>query len=398
MTIDLNSLSSLTYESLELTRKKGEWTKRDSQKAALLSSMISAIKSGANLSDLQSRSPENQLLEARAWQSFVERRDMVEGAPMLSHIGTYSGLGYFVPTGFYPKLFAAMGAHDFLFNDEDCTVIKTDDGRPMTVPVAGDIENVATLTSEAGSRSSVDFASVAHVELGSYSFSSPRFVASQEAFQDVSQALSVVSTFRQFCADRIARGVSAYLVTGTGTGQPKGLLQSLSNLGVPVVTSAGSAVNDGSANTGANSLGSPDFANALADLDSAYLSSDKLAWGMNKRTLATLKALTDKVGRPLKLVEGKVGEETILGVPVKISPSFQNIGASNVPVVLGDYSYWVTRIVNTEKDLGITVIQEADGLVENGKIGLVAFFRADGALAYTDTSSPCPFVPIQNHS
>ena len=52
-----------------------------------------------------------QEVEARGWQQFVtrgEKRDMVEGAPMLSQIGTYTSLGYFVPTSFFPQLFAAL--------------------------------------------------------------------------------------------------------------------------------------------------------------------------------------------------------------------------------------------------------------------------------------------------
>ena len=74
-----------------------------------------------------------------------------------------------------------------------------------------------------------------------------------------------------------------------------------------------------------------------------------------------------------------------------------NIGASKVPVILGDFSYWVTRLVNSE-NLGLTVIREADNLVEKGNVGVVCFFRADGALAFNDSSSPAPFVPLQCHS
>jgi hypothetical protein len=39
----------------------------------------------------------------------IERRD-VEGAPMLSHIGTYTSLGYFVPSAFFPQVFESMKA------------------------------------------------------------------------------------------------------------------------------------------------------------------------------------------------------------------------------------------------------------------------------------------------
>jgi predicted phage gp36 major capsid-like protein len=73
-----------------------------------------------------------------------------------------------------------------------------------------------------------------------------------------------------------------------------------------------------------------------------------------------------------------------------------SIGASNTPVVLGDFSYWATRLVID--DAHVQVYREAPGLIENGNIGLGTFARADGELLYTDTNSPSPFVTIRNHS
>jgi hypothetical protein len=42
-----------------------------------------------------------------------------------SILRTYTGLGYFVPNDFFPGVFAAMKAHDVLFDDGDCTVIRS---------------------------------------------------------------------------------------------------------------------------------------------------------------------------------------------------------------------------------------------------------------------------------
>jgi hypothetical protein len=48
-----------------------------------------------------------------------------EGAPMNAQIGTYTGMGYFVPTDFYRQLVAAMKQHDEIFFDSDyVTLIK----------------------------------------------------------------------------------------------------------------------------------------------------------------------------------------------------------------------------------------------------------------------------------
>jgi HK97 family phage major capsid protein len=87
----------------------------------------------------------------------------------------------------------------------------------------------------------------------------------------------------------------------------------------------------------------------------------------------------------------------VFGIPVKICPSMDNISASATPIVIGDLSYWATRLV-VDDSSGIRVYDEAPGLVEKGNVGLRCFLRADGGLLYSDTSSPSPFISIRCHS
>jgi HK97 family phage major capsid protein len=414
--INVRELSLLTQEYNTLTEVR-KWTPQQKQRAAYLQSAIAAVKAGASLAEIE-QDQHNELevrnglpvtqfanknadhAEARAWQSFVrgEKRDMGEGAPMLSQIGTYTSIGYFVPTSFFPQLFAALKAHDVLFDDDACTVIRTTNGRVLRVPVAADTANVASVVSESGSESSVDIDSTGHAVLGAYTYRTPRFVVSLEAFDDLDSSMSAVKLFKQFSLDRLARGIGADLVTGNGSGKPNGLISSLVNLGVLPVVAAGSSPNDGIVgNTGANSLGSPDFAAAFNQLDQAYANSPKVAWLMNRSTLATVSGQLDKYGQLLNLVKYVDGQPQILGIPVKICPSMDSIGASKTPVILGDLSYWATRLV-VDDNAGVTVYTNAPGLAENGNVGLRCFARADGALLYQDSDSPSPFVMIQNHS
>jgi HK97 family phage major capsid protein len=332
----------------------------------------------------------------RAWKAFIdtrlsESRDMTEGAPMISHIGSYTGLGYFVPTGFFPTLFAALAQHDCLFNAEDVTLIKTTDGNPITVPTIGDIENIATVVGEAGQVTSTDLSAPGQAKLGTYKYMTWDAI-SIESFQDV---YSPVSVFSQNFASRFARGIGKDLVTGSGTSKTLGLIPSLIAAGVTQISAAGSAANDGSGNTGINSIGSEDFQAAFNALDDAYANSPKCAWVMNKKTLATVSGQLDKYGNILRLVEWSNGKAYIFGIPVKIAPSMDNIGNGKNPVVLMDLSYWATRIATAE-DTGLQVIKESAGLVEYGKVGLRAYVRADGCLLYNDSNSPAPAVIIQN--
>jgi HK97 family phage major capsid protein len=132
---------------------------------------------------------------------------------------------------------------------------------------------------------------------------------------------------------------------------------------------------------------------------------------MNRSTLNAVAGIVTKQGLPLGLVKyDDNGKATIHGIQVKICPSMDSIGVSNIPVVLGDLSYWATRIVTPTEaiatasagevsfynNLGIKVFKEADGLIENGKVALRSFARADGKLLWS--TGPSPFVVLRNHS
>jgi HK97 family phage major capsid protein len=409
---DLN----LLLQEMNALSNKVNHTPQEKRKFAYLQTAIASLRSGASLEDVDHEyfsaerrrlglevtakdpfSTRDQRAEARGWKSFLETRSaMTEGDPA-SRIGSYTGLGTFVPTGYFPSLFAALGAHDALFNEEDCTVVKTTNGRPITVPVLGDIEEVATIVGEAGSQSVVNYSTTGQGVCGVYTYNGKRIEVSIEAFDDAAEALSIIDITKQVFASRLSRGIGADLLTGDGTDKPLGLLAALSNLGLNPITATGSANVTGGAENGSNSLGPQDFANALAALDSAYLESDKVAWLLNKKTLGYLNSLVTKQGSMLELVKYVDGQPFIYGIPCKISPSMPDISASATPVVLGDLRYWMTRLVMDDNS-GLMVYREGVNLVEKGVVGLGCFVRAGGCLLYSDTNSPSPFVVLQNFS
>ena len=270
------------------------------------------------------------------------------------------------------------------------TLLKTSTGAPISVPVAGDIENVASVTGEnPGTISAVTISAPGQVTLGAFSYQTPMFIASLEVVQDLNASFGAVQMFQRFSDDRLARGIGKDLLLGDGQNTTLGLIPTLETLGISPTIAAGSSTNDGGAGTGANSLGSADFVNLLDSIDQAYLASDKFAFVMNLKTLATLSGQLDKYGNLLRLVRYESGYPTIFGFPVKTSPSMPNIGASNVSVLAGDFSYWISRITQDDTS-GIQVFNEAPGLVENGNFGLKTFIRAHGVLAYNSTRQPLP--------
>jgi HK97 family phage major capsid protein len=410
-------MNGLLQEASALNEKPN-WTKQDERRNAFLLSAISAVKAGASLQDVnqeylndveqrnglpitqfeKSTMTREQRAQAQVFRHFVngERRD-IEGSPMLSHIGTYSGLGYFVPTGFFAGVFESAKAYDFLLNEDDVTLIRTSNGRVMTVPTMSDTEHDASVIAEAGSQTSVDIADPNQAVLGVYSYASRRWPVSLEAFQDLEGTFSAMSLFQRFTAKALARGIGRDLAVGNGINKTLGLVPALLAAGVAPVVASGSSVNDGSTNTGANSVSSQDLANALSALNPAYI-GPKTAFGMNNSTLNTLRGLVSKFGSPLDIVRDTPDGPTIYGIPVKIAPSLDNIGPSQNPIVLGDFEYWATRLVTADDAMGIKAYKEAPGLIENGLVGFRSFVRAGGSLLWQDINSPCPFVILANHS
>ena len=405
MKINTGELSLLLQEASALSNK-ANWTKQDEKRNAFLLTAISAVKAGASLQELEQ---DNHNAESRAaglpttrfnrgflsaerrsiakeWQSAVEQRDMVGGNP-ISRIGSYSGLGYFVPTEFFPNVFSAMKASDPVMSDDDVTLVQSTNGRVLTVPILGDIANVALVIGESSADSSVDIGDVGQASVGAYTYRTPRFTCSIESFQDVESAGGISQMFEKFAADRLSRGISADLVNGNGSNKTLGLVPSviaLASTATPIITAIGAGASSGLTSLG---VGPEDLSALYYSVDAAYRASDKAAWLMADSTLQQLSAVITKEGLPLVNIVN--GVSMIHGKPVKVSPSMQIVSNGNYPVLFGDLSYWVTRLVADDSSY-IKMFTQAPGLAENGKVAFRAYMRADGALAFTSASDPAP--------
>jgi HK97 family phage major capsid protein len=423
MKTNLRELSSLVRELSNLSNQK-HFTKQDEQRMTNLHVLIGAVKAGASLEEanqeiLNEAEARHGFVptklfttstETRAKAAFMQQLSRVKDSReiefraneaegnLLNMIGTYSGLGYFVPTDFYGKVYSTMAAHDPLFDDDACTVIKTDNANPILIGTYDDIENVAVQVGEAGDTTGdqVNLGQPGGVKLGAYSYRTPVHKISLETFQDLADSARAYDLFARFAGDRMARGIGAKLINGSGSSTTLGLAASLLASGVSPIVASGSSANTGGVETGRNTIGSADLADLYFSVNSAYRASEKCAWLMNDNTLQYLCAIVTKQGLPLVKLED--GLPTIMGKPVRVSPSMSNMGSDAMAVIFGDLSYWNTRIV-TDSLTRVRVLKESVGLVENGLIGLQMFVRADGVLAYSSsTPTTCPLNYIQNHS
>jgi len=315
-----------------------------------------------------------------------EQRDIAEGAPMLNHIGTYTGLGYFVPTGFVNAIEQATKWFCPLLDGSVITVMDTATGQPLPFPTSNDTTQAAVIVGEAGTVSEQDV-TASQINFGAYKFTSGLVKASIELLQDSN--FDIEAWLIQRFAERWGRGLENYLTNGTGSSQPTGLLTAVAASGATPIIAAGSSESTGGAQTGTNSIGYSDLVNLEHSVDPSYRRGAKYMF--HDQTLSSIKRILDKYGRPLWAPGIGVGDpDTINGYSYVINQSMPQIGASNVTVAFGDLKKFIARRV---KDLSVMKLVER--YAELGQVGFVSFARLDSNLIDAGTH---PVNVLQQHS
>lgn len=306
----------------------------------------------------------------------LEFRDVSEGAPMLAHIGSYSGLGYLVPTDFAnqievaTKYYAPLTAPGVLGSIESAT------GAPLPFPTNNDTSKSATIVAEAGTINESDI-TASHVIFGAYKLSSGVVKASLEIMQD--SFFDLESFLADAFGVRYGRGLEGYLTNGIGNGvQPTGILTAIEASGATPVLAAGDSETTGGSQTGGNSIGYSDLVNLEHSVDPSYRNHAKYMF--HDLTLSALKRILDKYGRPLWMPYGSsiaqsAQHDTINGYPYVINQSVQPIGASTTSVIFGDFSKYKVRRVS-----GYAVQKLTELYAITGQVGFLSSMRIDANL------------------
>jgi HK97 family phage major capsid protein len=315
-----------------------------------------------------------------------EKRAVSEGNQP-AHIGTYSSLGYFVPTGFVDAVEAATKYFAPLLEDGVFNVIRTGSGQALPFPVSDDTANACTIVGEGSSVSDLD-ATANHVILGAYKTTSGVIKASIELLQDSS--IDIESWLADRFGERFGRGYEGFLTNGSGSGQPTGLLTALAANGVTPVIATGSSESTGGSQTGANSIGYSDLVNLEHSVDPSYRRNAKFM--LNDNVLSSIKKIIDKFGRPLWTAGLSSGDpDTILGYQYVINQSMPVLAPSATTVVFGDLKKFTVRRV-----LDMSMIRLVELYANLGQVGFQAFMRLDSNLTVSSTTHPIGY--LQQHS
>lgn len=279
--------------------------------------------------------------------------------------GTTAG-GYMVPSGFRQKLvdvrkaFGGLAAHVDSFD--------TGDGAPIEYPTIDDTANSGGITAESAAITSGNDLVFGTVTLGAYKYTSTGGGSNLplrvpvELLQD--SAFDVEGLVSRKLGERIARKQAAHWTTGSGSGEPLGLVAS------------GLTADDEL--TTPDTIVYQDIMNLYDLLDEAYEPNAK--WIMRKNTWSQVRSIVDGNSRPLvqNQVEGIGGapQKTLLGFPVVIDqgmPALSSAGDGNA-IAFGDFreAYVIRRVSS------LVVVVDPYGRAANGEVQFTAWERADG--------------------
>jgi HK97 family phage major capsid protein len=301
-------------------------------------------------------------------------QNMVSGTEMRAQ-GIASGAvgGYLVPPGFRAVLQENLKAYGGLINYAN--VITTDTGQPLQWPTVDETGNIGQILAEntAMSQGAVTFGTRT---LGAYVYTSNLVLVSLQLLQD--SAFDLNTWLPRALGTRIGRAVAAHLITGTGTGQPTGI--------VPNVT-VGKTGTTGQTLT----ITYDDLIDLEHSVDPAYRVPMRQGYGdlqgmdndrqsamfvLNDSMLKVIRKLKDSQLRPLWVPVPAPGfPPTINGWPYVIDQGMPAPGANNKTVLFGDINAgYIVRQVQ-----GIQMVRLTERYADFLQVGFFGFSRLDAA-------------------
>jgi HK97 family phage major capsid protein len=305
----------------------------------------------------------------RAFENYLrtgrENQDITELRNAQSEGSSAAG-GYLVPSGFRQKLVEVRKAFGGFAPEADS--FDTGDGAPIEYPTLDDTANTGDITAESAAVTSGADLVFGTVTVGAYKYTSAGagsnlpLRVSVELLQD--SAFDVESLVARKLGERIARKQAAHWITGTGVGQPLGIL-------------ASTLTSDNDLDV-ADVIDYDDIMDTYDLLDAAYEPNAK--WLMKKNSWSQIRGIVDLNGRPIvqDSTTGITGApvKTLLGFPVVIDEGCPTLSSAGItyPVAFGDFreSYVIRRVS------GLAVVVNPYSRAANGEVEFSAWERADG--------------------
>lgn len=329
--------------------------------------------------DAHSKAFRSYLINGQAGLSPEERSILAEKRD-LSLTGA-SG-GFTVPQGFLATLIEAQRAIGGFLQPGASTILETDSGNPMPVPLEDDTANAATIVAEGTALTTSTDATFANLTLGAFTYRSLVRV-SLELLQD--SAFDLEAYVARKLGIRLSRGFNGHASTGTGTGQPQGLFNATVGAGIGFTAPTGQAT----------SWNYTSLVNIEHSVDPDYRA--RARWMFNDAVLQSLKNQLDTTNRPIWMpdyaVAGAAAGQApfpgrILGYEYIINQDAPVPAANARSIAFGDLSAYMVRRVRN-----MMLIRADQRFIDQGQIGFYVFARMDGR--YANPAAVAARAPIR---
>jgi len=297
-----------------------------------------------------------------------ERQVLISGRVDLSQearaqsTGTDSAGGYTVPTDLQPEIDKAMSLWGPMWDADIVREMTTTTGNRIEWPTVDDTAKTARIKAEnaAVDNDGTDDVAFGQKLLDAYVYDTGMVKIPMELLQD--SAFNINSLMNELFGERLGRTANTALTTGTGSGQPNGIVTASASGKVAAATAA---------------ITADELIDLMHSVDPAYRGSPRCRWMFNDSTLATIRKLKDGQGNYLwQMGDVRTGEPSmLLGKPYSVNQAVADIGVSAKPVIFGDFSKYVVR-----KVAGFQVLTLRERYAEFFQVGMVGFKRFDGEL------------------
>ena len=267
-------------------------------------------------------------------------------------VGTASAGGYLVPTTLSENLEKQLLY--FANVRQVATVLRTATGNAYDIPTMDDTSNKGEIIAENTVFNNQDV-TFSKKTLNAFKYTSKMVLVSIELLQD--SVVNIPALLGDSLGERLGRIQCDHFTTGTGSGQPEGIVTG-SAAGVTAASPTAIAVDD--------------LLGLVHSVDRAY--RPQAAFMMNDAILLAIRKLKDGQQRPIFNESYVVGEpDRILGYPVVINNSMTGtIAASAKSVLFGDFSKYIVRDA-----LDIQIVRMDERYGDLGQVGFVALQRSD---------------------
>jgi HK97 family phage major capsid protein len=271
--------------------------------------------------------------------------------------GTAAAGGNTVPTSFYDRLVQHLIQTSAILQS-GATILNTDSGETIQIPKTT-AHSTASIVTE-GNPIGTSEPTFGQVPLSAFKYGA-LIQVSRELLDDTGVDLEGYLAMQAGRA--LGNAFGAHAITGTGTGQPRG-----------VVTDATVGVTGGTGAGGAFS--SDNLIDLFFSVIAPYRRSEAAVWMMADSSIANARKLKDSMGQYIWQPGLQAGvPDTILGKPVLTEPNVSAVGLGNKSVVFGDMSQYFVRLAG-----GIRFERSDDYAFNTDLVTFRALMRADGAL------------------